>query len=405
MNKLIMHLQFIFILISSGCFIHCEPTRAVIAVPIADLVAHKKKMISLPLAPAGKDFEACPRIFQALFNEQVTILEERNKLVRISVSNAFYETGKMKRISEYWTLKKNIVSFKELKKWKINEATLPSAINWKSPSSLENDTGSVLTLTSPWHDSATDKTYSAGTRFTLATSHKKAETHQVYLLHPSAKKVTLSSIPSDKVIITTLRSPKVAQNLFLNLLRSWSKEKNGIIPYVWGGCSFTKRYKKMGWPRPKKRIISEKLLSFHDRTDIPDSPKPGFDCTGLILRATQIAGIPFFYKNSITITQNLQALKSNDVIEEGDIIWIPGHVMVVSNRTNNLLIEARGYADGYGYTQEIPLAQEFKGVETYQHLRSAFEQKIPLKRLNIKGEIYQTIPNFKILKLSSVWKK
>ena len=140
-------------------------------------------------------------------------------------------------------------------------------------------------------------------------------------------------------------------------MRQWAKRKEGFIPYVWGGFSFT------------DTIKTTSCFLLKDETT---SPKTGLDCVGIIARVAQIYGIPYFYKNTTTIKQCLTPLARNSKLMTGDIIWVPGHVMIVADLTNHTLIEARGYDHGYGKVQEIPLNEEFKGINTYRDLIDAY---------------------------------
>src|SRR5205814_4688733 len=120
--------------------------------------------------------------------------------------------------------------------------------------------------------------------------------------------------------------------------------------------------------------------SFYEHERDTQSPKNGFDCSGVILRAAQIAGIPYFCKNTTTIAQCLTPLKSEQQLREGDLILIKGHVMIVSDITKNLLIEARSYGHGYGKLHEISIDQVFEGIETYKDLCDAYYEKKVVKR-------------------------
>jgi hypothetical protein len=117
-----------------------------------------------------------------------------------------------------------------------------------------------------------------------------------------------------------------------------------------------------------------------------------------------LAGIPYFYKNSLTIAKHLAPLNKKETISEGDIIWLPGHVMVVSSLKDNLLVEARHYSHGYGKVHEIPLSHQFKNINSYEQLAAHFFNKKPLQRLDKSGKVVQVLPDFKILKLASVWR-
>jgi len=132
-----------------------------------------------------------------------------------------------------------------------------------------------------------------------------------------------------------------------------------------------------------------------------ESPKTGLDCSGMIARAAQICGIPYFYKNTTIIERFLTPLAKGNKPIPGDIIWIPGHVMVVADFINNTLIEVRGYKHGYSKIHEIPLNEEFKGINTYHDLTNAYHNNKAIIRLDSSGNERETITSLKLLQLTS----
>jgi cell wall-associated NlpC family hydrolase len=137
-------------------------------------------------------------------------------------------------------------------------------------------------------------------------------------------------------------NPRDAQLLYVDSIRQWVETAEKPIPYVWGGSSFTNAPKGSG-------------------------PHAGCDCSSLIMRAAQLFSIPYFYKQS-SLVQRLDDVPVGDMPEPGDILWMPGHVMVVGDVKNNTVIEASGYNSGYGNVHELPLEQRFHGIRTYEDL-------------------------------------
>lgn len=123
----------------------------------------------------------------------------------------------------------------------------------------------------------------------------------------------------------------------------------------------------------------------------------------MILRGAQLCGIPYFFKNSTTLAQNLTPLQKNEDLENGDLIWFLGHVIIISDVKNNLVVEARGYEHSYGRVHEASLKTQFNNISTYEDLKKAYLEHIPLERLNLQGIVAKEIPTFKLLKLKSVW--
>jgi len=174
-----------------------------------------------------------------------------------------------------------------------------------------------------------------------------------------------------------------------------------FIPYVWGGCSYTTLctdpYFQLKTVRSKKRPHAKPRRYFEYPTS-QTQPYNGFDCAGLILRAAQASGIPYFYKNTATILQNLEPLQPEDQVANGDLIWLPAHIMIISDVEHNLCIEARHYAQGYGKVHETPIHKIFKDINNYQDLRAAHFSQSLVDRLDRHQKSAQKV-KIKILKL------
>ena len=132
---------------------------------------------------------------------------------------------------------------------------------------------------------------------------------------------------------------------------------------------------------------------------IRDSPYTGYDCSELIMRMAQLAGINFVWKTSQVMSEQCAPLTSDGFLEDGDLIWFPGHIVIVSSIANNEIIEARGYGSGYGCVHRIKLSECFKGIETYDNLVDAYFSQTPLFLCDKQGEVTKELPVFKILKL------
>jgi cell wall-associated NlpC family hydrolase len=332
---------------------------------------------------------------QLLFNECIDIIKEHEDKVFIAITHAFHIPVHQphQRITHYWTEKKNIQLLETLPQQALT--TLPPEINFANK---QENTSIVFTLTRPWYDSKTKQTYSAGTRFVMYGQSKNK--YHIMFWDFQNSRLIKSHIPIHYGILQTQTDPKKRQQQFVQIARSWADQSYGIIPYVLGGCSFTQKIQSYN----PNIIKNEPHYTYVEDASLSQQPINGFDCAGLVLRAAQCCGMPYFYKNTTTLAHFLQPLKAGEIIEEGDLIWIPGHVMIVSDLKKNLLIESRSFYHGYGKVQEIPLSEEFKEMHTYNDLKHAFLNQKQLHRLNVRGEIIQTITNFKILKLASIWK-
>jgi hypothetical protein len=387
----------------------CYPIvrKAVCSVPVADLVGTALKhhvprgvlqaYTRLPLA--HKESPAiCPRVHQLLFNEVVTVKEIQGDEVLIEIPNVFYELEHDNKPQQsYWTLKKNLFMLDTVADQKVLAAIPhPLITNKDEISVFLNNT---VALRKPWYNNKTKTTYSAGTRF-VRVGKQTQEGYPVLILHKG--NLYTVTIPYVVAFVYRYTAPEHHIQEFVNLIRSWA-HTDGYIPYVLGGCSIISQCPDNTFKETAIIEQQQAIGTVFERSSCNASPKAGLDCTGLIVRAAQLVGIPYFLKNSTTIAQNLTPLKPEDTMHNGDLIWIPGHVMVISDVQKGLLIEARHYYHGYGKVHEIPLQEQFKEMTNYHLLQKAFFEQKPLIRLNNEGNVVQVIPTFKILKFASVW--
>lgn len=391
--------------------------QAVICVPVADLFGEP---LTVHIPELGRTIPeryqkiphcggtsapgtACPRVHQLLFHEIVTVNAAYEHQACIDIPHLFYVTPLDKQPQHtYWTLKSNLILLSDIHALQPS-ALLPTPFNFNEPHKLSGPQP-VIALIKPWRDKKLNITLSAGTKFIHVPLQDTQDTHAVYRLHPKQKKLEIIHIPRAYCLTDQEMSHEDRIKLFLTIVRQWAQTEHGRIPYVWGGCSYATHVKDDIFEEVKLEEHRARKTSLY-RWKLHNQPiKQGFDCVGLVVRAAQLSGIPFFYKNTFTLSLYLDPLTSQDKLEDGDLIWIPGHVMIVSDVAKGLLIEARGYTSGYGIIHEIPIGHVFKDIVTYDQLVAAFHSKTPLIRLNKQNQEVETEKNFKILKLSSVWK-
>jgi hypothetical protein len=377
-------------------FTRCFPQKAVTIVPVADLLGRPAPCAlndtyyqQLPICSKNSTNDS--RIHQLLFNEVVEIKEQKHNQVFIHVPNAYYQLG-INRNTQFWALEGNLIPFDVLTKKGIDIKKIPTPI-----SSKKQTNSSVIILKAPFYCKKLQMHFSAGTRFVV--SQEMPETMLVYALNPTAMKMELIDIPK-KNIMEQSQNPEGKIKCFVQVLKEFAHLPRGFIPYVWGGCSFIQ-----ACTREPFEIVQRETAVTYCRPELKQIPFTGFDCSGLIWRSAQICGIPLYAKNSSTMAKELTQLKKTDKINNGDIIWIPGHVMVISDMQKNLIIEARSYGHGYGKVQELPINQIFKDINSFSDLINAIHHNQRLVRLDNAGNVVQTIDSCKILKLSSVWKK
>lgn len=385
--------------------------KAITKVPIADLIGNSvqgQRMTkdtvtyynNLPLCSQRPS--DCGRVHQLLFNEMVTIVDQKGDEVQIKVPSVYYERdNESERYDTYWTLKKNFITCQELVKAGISLSCFPDTIEYTMKGKALLPSKKTVVLTFPFKDATTNQLFSVGTRFVVCGQTKTEYT--VYVFDPGKKCMQKTVIAQSLVMVENNNEEnykKIAH--FVTLLKQWA-HASGTIPYVWGGCSYNQSFGASAFRMVKQKNISGKECKYYDRSDCKKSPKTGFDCTGVLVRAAQICGLPYHLKNSTTIKKNLKELTTMQHLAEGDIIWIPGHVMVVASRTHNTIVEARAYNHGFGKLQEIALGKVFNGITTFAQLEEACKKKKKLQRLDKQGAIVQYIDRYKLLDLKSIW--
>ncbi len=375
-------------------------------VPVADLVdkpfvAKNGRTVAelydkISISPEqGKS--SCLRVHQGIFNELVKIIRYENSQVFVELSDCY--SCAMPRQKQQpvrlWTRADWVVAQETLKQLGIPEDIFPKPIENSDNNSFLDDR--CITLILPWYDQVTDVTYSAGTRFVMVNDKVDSENYTVTLYHASNKLVATSQIPKNLAIVSKPFLTRAEQKkAFVELLQHWCSLE-GIIPFVWGGSSFNYRAKN-NYAVLEEEYTYGSQCSYWRCPLIEQKPYSGFDASGLILRAAQIVGAPYFCINSATIANSLQPLFPGQQLEEGDIVWMPGYVGVVGSLENNELIEAQGYSRGYGKIHSIALKDRYATIKTWQDFLYCYEQGIPLQSLNAKGQVVGSIPKFFIYK-------
>lgn len=393
-----------------------SPQKAFISVPVADLTVEpyflfskKEKSVEeyYHKIPFSGSWDACKRAHQLLFNEIVTVLEEHGPEVKIQISNFYFLKENESIPSDtYWMLKKNITYLEDLKQKKDDLSYIPHPISYKANNISDSYFEKIITLKKPFYDPVTKEIYSVGTRFVSVPDQEIKGTFdqgffEVYIFDNLAKKIKTTQIPKVNCVRNYSSNPDDKIQNFVQVLRLWAYQKEGAIPYVLGGWSWT-----ITCPTNDYEILQEKESSNYSihRKKWPQISKTGFDCMGVIGRAAQVCDIPFYIKNTTTLLQNLEPLKKGEDIQEGDIIWYPGHVMVISSLKKNLIIEARGYERGYGKVQEISLENTIKEIKNFTELKNRYLEAKPITILYSDGRPWKTFKHFKILRIKSIWK-
>lgn len=368
----------------------------VCVVPVADLLGDPlsgKSLKAVERAYQALPMDGTPqlvkRIGQLLFNDVVTIVKEHAYQVCIRVPRQFYCTADNGTPHQlYWTLKKYIRPLACLQDI--------SGI----PSRDKDSSVSTLTLKRPWYDVIHSRWYSMGTRFVI-NEKKTAHRHcfAVYTLAPRGRQSTIH-IPREHCVQTDALTYDEQRALFVEILKELAHVDGGIVPYVWGGISFLVPYGTLFTQEEFElsgKTHATQLTTYRSHK----GPYAGFDCTALVLRAAQVAGLPLFARNSWAMKRYVRSLRTGEQPEEGDIIYIPGHVLVLSDIKNGLIVEARSQSSGYGFVHEIPLSEQFDGITCVQDLLAAYHAQRKVRRLDKNGTVIASVP-LSILKLRSI---
>jgi hypothetical protein len=384
--------------------------KGIVIVPVADLAGepihtyytHQPTITAysmLPWASYKKDYEACPRVHQLVYQEMVEIIGKRNDELLIKIPNIFYQTHLNATPQHYyWTLEKNIMPLADLP-----QATDIKKIPQSIQCNINNDARYVNTvsLIEPYTIPSIDFHLSAGTRFVKSDHQPHKDKVTVYYIHPKSLTIETLALPLSSVYIFTPQPMAARITAFLNILRHWAMPTHGIVPYVWGGCSFSSRLPTNNFTIEHTFIKNKKLASYI-RSANP-VPKTGYDCSSMIVRAAQIVGLPYYYKNTYTIAQHLPLLKKHESLKVGDLVWIRGHVLVVADLSKHTVIEAGAYDYGYGKVQEIAISKIFKNIANFDDLQQQYYQKKPLERLDKHGTVLDTYSEVKLFKFASQW--
>lgn len=307
------------------------------------------------------------RIHQLLFNEPVTIVKKHKKQYLISVKNSTFFDPLGKETSLMWVLSSSITPL--------------NAIDTKNYYALPSKTDCpTCVLVRPIVDPETGIIYSAGTHCVIAHNPDS-----IYLYNHKTNTVKTVKIPSISYRINSpTESIENKRKLFVELAREWAApHTSGYIPYVWGGSSYTQR-------------VSGDFIStssgYRWNSTYQEAVCGGCDCTGLVLRLAHTAGIPYTCKNSSAVAKLLKKITHYLDIQEGDIVWIPGHVMIISDLNKNTLIEARHYTQGYGRVHEIPVSDAFMDICTLQDLMDIQNSRGSVQRRHRNGSPLARVP-------------
>lgn len=347
--------------------------------PVVDLYRRNVIELDPPVSYAGcslassKQCKRSCRSHQILFNEVVEVIQEEGSHLQIVCSNLVYGYDAISGnpSNTFWIEKEHVLFLDE----NFQQKVIPL---------IPSDKTLILVL--PW-----DK-YSAGTRFIRDVKRDTEKVYGIAYIENNLDNIIYAAVPKRLAREESSLSVKQKRELFVKLsyaLIADAKEKMGVIPYVLGGSGYIFPYKDGDF---------FEVVGCFDR--IGDRyPYVGYDCSELIFRLCAMSGIEFPYKTTGVIRKKLQVITQKEDLQEGDLLWYPGHVMIVSDLKKNEVIEVRGYESGYGDLHILPLSQCFAGVKSFADLYKAYEEKKPLTLLNKDQKPMRQLEEFLFLQL------
>jgi len=340
--------------------------------------------------PASPQTQKCFRAHQGLYNERATCIAEQGDYIQIfyDISTGFnivygFDQDTHEPLNTFWVKKEQVLFFDQIQDKEV-EKVIPDGEYAGKP---------TIVLRYPWNN------FSVGTRFFYNSLHDKEDLYCIQYPDYKKKIVVTTYIPKKYALKEiSLMDESQARFRFVKLINqlidSVAELTNDtqVIPYVWGGSSFI-------WSHQKDESDFYQQDGVWRRWSENNKQYTGYDCSEFVMRMAQIAGIYFPWKTSWAIREKKRVLTQEDILENGDIIWMPGHVMVVSDLENNELIEARSYGSGFGCVHRIKVSEFFDGIDTYQDLVAAYHAHKKIKYKNKSGIVSGQEYEFQFLKL------
>ncbi len=347
-------------------------TYALIRYPVVDLFS--SAAIPTTVSAATRTPTPCLRIHQALFNEVFEIEQTEGQATALIIPWARYGyDAQGKAQARYWVSNNDIIV--------LSKICIPDFHN-----ALPFFNSHTVTLKKPLLINKV--TYSVGTQF-VRTFNDTADDISIKYIDSVAKNIQHCTIPRSAVLKTP---PHPSRKEFVRVLTEFIKDiqsqNPGAIPYVWGGSSFL---------RPYSASYTEDSQGFH-RAENETVPLAGYDCSNLILRFAHMMNIPYFFKTTSMLEKYGKKLTRHDKLQEGDLIWLQGHVAVITDLANTLILESSGYENSVGRIRIVKLSEFLKNIKTWDDLLKAYRNNQIVVRLDSQGNDYKESP-VKIFKL------
>jgi hypothetical protein len=216
----------------------------------------------------------------------------------------------------------------------------------------------IITLLYPWGG------YSIGTQFVAKASDQFNECYSILIPQFDTHTIREEQIPH---IMTTecLPPDNNPKKQFLDCVKKIVKTTrlaNYTIPYVWGGSSFVANQNDHPF------YLNPDDGNWHlDRVE-KTMPYTGFDCSALIWRALHMIKKPLPWRNTGAMSKNYKPVMTYKELQNGDLFWFPGHIVIVADKEKNTIIQAHGYTNGYGKMYKTTLKEFFNEVNSFYEL-------------------------------------
>jgi cell wall-associated NlpC family hydrolase len=359
--------------------------KAIVIKPVSDLLGSPRTTTTpIPYAQQHAYGTLCPRLHQLLYHDVVEIIQQGTQFSYVRVPDFWYQTRtSLERCNSFWIHNDDLLPATRIKPNDWQKVTGNKA-QQQSPAAY-------VTLTAPWYCKQLRTTFAVGTKFYRTDTQKTSDYYTVYALHPKLHTPQTITIPDYLAFEPTAHTFDERFAYYQQLIKRWSAN-NKIIPYVWGGCSIQhacrdNRYHEV---QHTDNIVYRRL---HEPIQ-----KTGVDCAGLIMLAARTAGLPYPLKNTTTIARNGTSTTAAK-LEVGDILWVPGHVMLILDPHKGMLLEASHYTYGVGCVRAVHVSKLFTAINSFADIECALAKKMPLQRRDRNGKVYQKITQAKLISM------
>lgn len=346
--------------------------QAIVKQPFADLV-HPLEEGKAPcriLSIFEDSSKRSPRLGQLIFGEVVEVLGQQGELSLVRVPSQKLWVEHKGLVNKFWVETKAL--------HKISAAALS-----KLPSPVEQQLDDWVVLVEPWALPKHSLMLSIGTRFKLI--EEREDSFEVFAYFPRERHFRKISLPKQYAQrMPQDRVDKIATFVRLAIQLAQAEVK---IPYVWGGLSIIARFPTISYVLQPACGSIDRAYTLVEQSEGPWS---GTDCSGFIVRLAQSCGIPLLARNTFTMLKLLAPVKPLAQAADGDLIYLPGHVLVIVSVAKNLVVEASGPEFGPGCVQCAHVSKVL-GVQSIAELVKKAAEGQKIDRLDLKGKSYARV--------------